>query len=130
MRILATVMESERIDPGYWVIAWSLFLAGVVLGTVAIGFRIGLRSRRRIELVLSWSTLLLALYPLAFWAHVHHIDFVEVGGDGTPASAPFWKVLAIPALPVFVGGALTAHYYWSTRSSSVGKRRQRARSKI
>ena len=120
MNIQATAMPSEGIDFEFWVVAWVLFLAAAIVGIVAAGLRLVLRSRHRIELVLSWATLLLPLYPLAFWAHVHHIDFVEVARDGTPASAPYWKALSIPALPVFLGVVLTAHYYGSIRTSSVG----------
>ena len=44
--------------------------------------------------------ILLSFFPLGFAAYVHHIDFVEVGGDGTPASGPLWRVLLLPSLPV------------------------------
>jgi hypothetical protein len=111
MSFLATAMESEGVDPEYWWVAWILFLGASGVGIAALAIRIFVRSRRRFELVLSLVTVLLAVYPISFWAYVHHIDFVAIGGDGTPASAPVWKALAIPAIPVILGSVLTAHYF-------------------
>jgi hypothetical protein len=110
MLFLATAFESEGIDPEYWWLAWVLFLGASGVGSAALAIRIFVLSRRRFELVLSLLTILLAVYPISFWAYVHHIDFVEIGGDGTRASAPAWKALAIPAIPIILGSILTAHY--------------------
>jgi hypothetical protein len=115
MTLLATAMESEGINPEYWWAAWILFLGASGVGILSLAIRIFVRSRRRFELMLSLLTVFLAVYPISFLAYVHHIDFVAIGGDGTPASSPIWMAIAIPSIPVIVGILLTAHYFLQGR---------------
>jgi len=100
--ILATAAESDAIDPIWWMVAWWCFIPAGVASLVALVTLIFSRTThgafRPLRLVV--VSILLSLFPICFAAYIHHIDFVEIAIDGTPASKPLWKALMFVSLPV------------------------------
>lgn len=107
MLLLATTRPSDGIDHEVYVVAAVLFYSACFIGLLALIFTFTLRKYPRIVLTFSFLTLILAIFPFAFWSYIYHIDYVEVGGDGTRPSPPFWKALWLPALLLITGATLT-----------------------
>lgn len=100
--LLATVSPSDEIDEIFWWAALICFLLAVVLAvTVWLGGWLAPR-RRDWWKGLAVAAILLSLYPIAFMAYIHHIDYVPVEVDGTKASGPLWKALLLPCLPLML----------------------------
>lgn len=125
MPLLATSFPSEAIDPEVFVVAASLFYSACLAGLIALIAMFTLRGATDLVLALSTLAIVLAIFPFLFCCHIYAIDYVAVGGDGTPASPPFWRALWVPALPAFAGSALTVLSYSSKRRKLKISRRLR-----
>ena len=108
MSLLACTSPSDAIDPEVFTVAIVLFCSSCLVGLLALVSKFTLRKHLDIFLALSILTLVLAIFPFLFGSHIYSVDYVAVGRDGTKASPPFWKVLWVPALPIFIGSTLTA----------------------
>lgn len=102
MLILATTSASDAIDPVWWQIAFGCFILGALVALAALVSSLLRRTsqQRRWTRRLAGVAILVSMFQVGFVAYIHHIDFVEVGGDGTPASRPLWQALLVPSLPV------------------------------
>ena len=118
LTIIATATASDEIGPWAWQFAWvCLLLAAVLALSALIGSIVSCNLRQRP----AWLALaggLISLVPLGFAFYVYRIDYVAVGGDGTPASAPLWRALIWPAAPLFV--ALLAAFITFIRREEKG----------
>ena len=100
--IFATASPSDEVDPIWWLVALWCYLPAGVASLVALGssFRrekmLRIFSPRRFVIL----SILLSIFPICFGAYIHHIDFVALASDGTPASKPLWKTLMFVSLPV------------------------------
>ena len=74
----------------------------MVFGLVALTLSIGSVARGLIAIRTAIAGGAIALIPFLFALNVYRIDFVAVGGDGTPASAPLPLAMALPLLPFLV----------------------------
>ena len=104
MILLATATASDGVAPVWWHVALGCFVISAVLALITLGASLFSRNahhRPWLRLV-AIAAIVLSLLPLGFCAYIHHIDFVEVGGDGTRASGPLWEALIFPSLPVIV----------------------------
>ena len=68
---------------------------------------------------LAVAVILIGLVPFAWHFHIYRIDYVPYYQDGTKASPPIWRAMAIPALPVLCGFALL---FFKRRHKSAGGR--------
>ena len=103
MLYLATTSASDGIDPWVWESATVCLVASAILAFVALELLVlGKAWVRRISFVSAF----LSAFPFVLSAYVHQIDFVAVGGDGTPASGPLWKAVLIPGIPLLASMAL------------------------
>lgn len=107
MSLLATTSPSDAIDPEVFTVAIVLFYSACLIGLLALISKFAFRKHPDILLALSILTIVLAIFPFLLGSHIYSIDYVAAGRDGTKASPPFWKVLWVPALPIFVGSTLT-----------------------
>lgn len=117
--ILATASPSDEVDPIWWLVALWCFIPAGVASLVALGSSFCREKMHRIFssrrfVILS---ILLSIFPICFSAYIHHIDFVAVASDGTPASKPLWKTLMFVSLPVITSFVALA-------VSIAGRRRQ------
>ena len=105
MLILATASASDEVDPVWWQVAWGCFVIGSVVVLVAFGASLFSSAAHRMlwPRLMAGIAILFSVFPLCFAAYIHHIDFVEIGGDGTPASDPLWRAMLFPSLPVITG---------------------------
>jgi len=58
------------------------------------------------ERKLSVAVILIGLVSLTWHLHIYRLDYFPYKLDGTPASPPIWKAMAIPVLPVLCGCCL------------------------
>ena len=103
--IFATASASEEMARWIWKFSLGCYVVALLLALVALGGCFVKGYRGSLGLALLGG--LISLIPVTFAVYVHHIDFVEVGADGTPASEPLWKALAVPLFPL-VGSLLAA----------------------
>ena len=97
MLYLATTCASEEIDEWVFELAFGCWIVSAILVVVALGLLIfGKAGVRR----LAAAGAGLGFFPFCFAAYVYEIDYVAVGGDGTPASGPLWEALLVPGLPL------------------------------
>ena len=107
MFLLATARPSDTVDHELFVVAAVLFYPACVTALLALIFTCAVRKHPRTALLFSFLTFILAIFPFAFWSHIYHIDYVEVGTDGTRPSPPYWRALWLPAFVLFTGAILT-----------------------
>lgn len=102
--IFATTSASDEVAPIWWQVAWYCFIFGSVVALFALGASLFSRTAHRAlrPRLMAGIAILFSVFPLGFDAYIHHIDFVEVGGDGTRASGPLWRAILFPLLPVMV----------------------------
>ena len=109
MWVLATVGASDGIDPWVWESATVCLVASAILAFVALELLVLWKAWvRRIAFV----SICLSAFPFFLSAYVHQIDFVAVGGDGTPASGPLWKAVLLPAIPLLASMLLICWRWW------------------
>ena len=99
MILIATATPLERIDDIWWLIAWAGLILSSALGILTLAMSMIPRCSKLIAIWLAAIGGAIALYPILFVFHIYRIDFVAVGGDGTPASPPILAVMAWPSLP-------------------------------
>jgi hypothetical protein len=102
MTIIATVTASDEIAEIWWLVTWAGLIVPTILGLVTLVLTAV--SRRNSVLAMRIAAIggLISLVPILFALHVYRIDFVGVGGDGTPASPPLLSVMALPLMPLIV----------------------------
>lgn len=103
MTLLATAYPSEGISDEVHVAFWVIYAVAAMSGFVGIVMRLQEGWSPGIERNLAVAVLLMGLVPLAWELHLYHIDYFPVEMDGTPASPPVWKAMAIPVLPALCG---------------------------
>ncbi len=102
MTLIATVTASDEIAEIWWLVAWAGFIVPAILGLGALVLTAVSRRNRILAMRIAAIGGLVSLIPILFTLHVYRIDFVAVGGDGTPASPPLLSVMALPLTPLIV----------------------------
>lgn len=102
MTLIATASASDEIAEIWWLLAWAGMILPAVLGIAALILSLVPRGNRLMALRAAFVGGLISLFPILFTLHIYRIDYVVVGGDGTPASPPLFSVIALPLLPFLV----------------------------
>ena len=100
--MIATAFASEGLDEIWHLLAFACWCSAAVFGLIALILCLTLRKHRLKAIWVSLAGGLLSRYPILFAHHVYRIDFVPVGGDGTPASPPLIFAMAFPLMPLGV----------------------------
>jgi len=99
MTLIATASAADEIAEIWWLVAWAGLILSAVLCIVALTLSMVPRGNRLMALRIAVVGGSISLIPVLFALHIYRIDFVAVGGDGTPASPPLLSALALPLLP-------------------------------
>ncbi len=102
MTLIATATASEGINEIWWLIAWAGLVLSYVLGIVTLMMSVISQGRSVLTIWLAVTGVAVSLLPILFALHIYRIDFVAVGGDGTPASPPILSVMIWPLLPFVI----------------------------
>lgn len=81
-------------------------MIAMVVALIGVVMRFQVVWSPNTETKLAVSVVLIGLLPLFWSLHLYQLDYVPFEQDGTPASPPIWKELAIPILPVLIGSML------------------------
>jgi hypothetical protein len=116
MALIATARASDGIAEIWWLVAWACLIFPAVLGIIALTLSVIPRGNRLMALRIAVVGGSISLIPILFTLHIHRIDFVAAGGDGTPASPPLLSVIALPLLPFLACLAAGAIAYGRRRT--------------
>jgi hypothetical protein len=101
MLILATAAASEEISRSVHLTAFGSFALAGFLVVITAGLWLFAPTKSRLGAGVALAGSLLGAVAVFYAAYMHHIDFVPVASDGTPASAPLWMALLVPCVPFF-----------------------------
>ena len=103
MNLLATVSPSDGIPKEFHAVFWGIYAIAAMTGFVGVVMRMQTGWRRATEEKLAVFVFLVGMVPFAWQLHIYRIDFFPHYQDGTPASPPLWKAMAVPVLPALCG---------------------------
>ena len=103
---LATAYPSEIPSDGLHAAFWMVYTISAVAVLIGIIMKVQQGWSPAIEKKVAMAAILTGIVPLAWHLHLYRIDYVPYDQDGTRASPPIWRAIAIPALPVLCGCCL------------------------
>lgn len=101
LSLLATVQASDELPEVLWTFALGAFYLGSLIACVVLVTALVARRRLSWLLPTTYAALILGIAALAFATCIYIMDHQATEIDGTKASAPIWRELAIPSFPVF-----------------------------
>ena len=103
---LATAYPSDGTPKELHTAFWVIYALAAGIAFVGCVMRMQRGWKSGTEANVAVAAVLIGLIPLAWHYHIYTLDYMPTEMDGTPASPPMWKVLAIPFLPVLAGSCL------------------------
>lgn len=109
--IFATVSASDELPESWWAIAFTAFILGCLLACVVLVTSLLTRPRATWFVPTTFAAMIISLVAFAFAAHIYAIDHIPIAIDGAKNSQPFWRLLAVPSLPLITSLSALAVYH-------------------
>ena len=103
---LGTAYPSDGTPDELHAAFWVIYAIVAVIAFIGIVMRMQTGWKPGTERNLAITVILIGSIPLGWHLHIYRIDFVPYYQDGTKASPPIWKAMAIPVLPFLCGWCL------------------------
>ncbi len=103
MTLLATAYPSDGTPKELHAAFWVIYAVAAIAAFIGIVMRMQKGWPPGTERKLAIAVILIGVAPLAWHLHIYRLDYVPYYQDGTRASPPIWRAMAIPVLPFLCG---------------------------